>query len=198
MDEINEELENKQVERVKEEVSEVTDGDTLCQEQSDKDYNNIPKTKKQRSQKQIEAFEKARKKRAENISLKKKEKAENKGKKKTTIKEEPSVIDSLPPETIETMRRNAVNPTPKFKPILNYDVPHQYQNNHPAPIINNYYYGTNDNNISNKKTSKKKKKVVVESSSSESESEEEESYYEHEILQGGIQPTNPTLKYKFV
>tara|TARA_R110000850_G_scaffold183336_5_gene308872 strand:+ start:685 stop:1278 length:594 start_codon:yes stop_codon:yes gene_type:complete len=197
MDEINEELENKQVERVKEEVSEVTDGDTLCQEQSDKDYNQHPKTKKQRSQKQIEAFEKARKKRAENISLKKKEKAENKGKKKTTIKEEPSVIDSLPAETIETMRRNAVNPTPKYKPVLNYDVPPQYQHN-PAPIINNYYYGTNDNNISNKKTSKKKK-VVVEPSSSESESEEEEeSYYEHEILQGGIQPTKPGLKYKFV
>ena len=42
-EEINEELENKEVERVKLEVSDVSnDGDTLAQEQSDKDFNDQP------------------------------------------------------------------------------------------------------------------------------------------------------------
>ena len=143
-EEINEELENKEVERVKLEVSDVsTDGDTLAQEQSDKDFNESfeapkpKKTKKVRTQKQIEAFEKARKKRAENIALKKTQKEtlkKEKKLKKTTINEKPSIIDTLPIETQEELKVAAID----------------------------------------------------------------EEYSEEEIIQGGIQPTHPVLKYKFV
>ena len=130
-----------------------------------------------------------------NIASKKKQKEEDKTNKKTKIKENPPSITDEP----VIQKPKFIPVEPKFKPVLDYDVPRQQppqQYNHPpAPIINNYYYGTNDNNISNKKKTTKKKKVIVESSSSESE---EEYYEEHEIIQGGIQPTNPGLKYKFV
>ena len=46
--------------------------------------------------------------------------------------------------------------------------------------------------------SSKKKKVIVPHEVSSSREEEEESYYEHEILQGVIQPSEPKLKYQFV
>ena len=111
--EIRRQEQYKRGERVKEEVKDV----------SVPEVSDLPKkTKKVRSQKQIEAFEKARKKRAENIAIKKSQPK----KKKTTITEDPpSIIDSIPPDL-------------------------------------------------------------------------KEEYYEHEILQGGIQPTEPKLKYQFV
>lgn len=202
MEAINEELENKQVERVKVEFVEdpVLDPDDpnkmlpSCSGEGE-----LPKPKRVRSQKQKDAFEKARKKRAENIALKKTEKETLKKNKRTKITE--SIIDSIPSQLKEELSIEATRETPqKYKPVLNYDVQHH---NPPQPIINNYYYGTNDYALPmgppplqpqmQREKKKKKKEIVYESSSSS-----EEEYEEHEIMQGGIQPTNPTLKYKFV
>ena len=185
MEEIMEELDNKEVERVKVEVSDVKD----IEENPIDNPVEVKKTKKVRSEKQIAAFEKAKLKRAENVALKKKQKEEDKLKKKTSIVEK-SIIDDLPEQTITKFKQEAVK---KFKPVLDYDVPH----NNPQPIINNYYYGTNEYGPpSAQKPPRGRKKQVVLSSSSEEESEEE--YEEEEIMAGGIQPTNPLLKYKFV
>tara|TARA_R110000737_G_scaffold307930_1_gene315888 strand:- start:878 stop:1444 length:567 start_codon:yes stop_codon:yes gene_type:complete len=188
MEEIMEELDNKQVERVKMEVSDVKD----IEENPIDNPVEVKKTKKVRSEKQIAAFEKAKLKRAENVALKKKQKEEDKLKKKTSIVEK-SIIDDLPEQTITKFKQEAVK---KFKPVLDYDVPHH----NPQPIINNYYYGTNEYGQPPPATAQKpprgRKKQVVLSSSSEEESEEE--YEEEEIMAGGIQPTNPLLKYKFV
>ena len=206
MEDINEEIENKQVERLK---IEITDGDSLCQEASDIAHNNIAphKTKKIRSEKQIAAFEKAKIKRAENIASKKLEKEtlkkEKKEKKKTTIKEEPSIIDSLPNDEKEQLRVKATMDTaPRYKPV-EYQHSQGHYNHQPQPIINNYYYGSTDNNprqsvpVHKEKHNTLRRKAPVEPEWSTSE-EEEETYTEEEIIEDNLVPTNPTLKYKFV
>ena len=209
MEEITEELENKQVERVRDAEAPVSDEcnniDILCQESSDASYNEPPKPKKrQRSQKQIETFEKAKLKRAENILKKKEEKEQLKKDRKlekTKIREQVkrSVIDDLPVETVNYLKEEAVREQPKYKPVLQTPQP-QPQAPQPSwctpqPIINNYYYGTNEYPMADQRpkgTPRRSRKVVVESSSSEEEYEEEE------IIEEYIQPTEPTLKYKFV
>ena len=197
MEEINEELENKEVERVKMVITDNEDNTELPNELPNEIIKEKPKTKKVRSEKQIAAFEKAKLKRAENVSKRAQEKETLKKEKKlnkTKITETESIIDSLPIESIKELKKSAVDPA--YKPVLDYDVPPQHSKGHynhqPQPsIINNYYYGTNDHTPLPER--KKKKKVVIESSSSE----EEEEYTEEEIY-GEIQPSSPTLKYKFV
>tara|TARA_R110000823_G_scaffold146600_4_gene276918 strand:+ start:110 stop:730 length:621 start_codon:yes stop_codon:yes gene_type:complete len=206
MEEITEALENKQVERVRDDEAPVSDEsnniDILCQESSDASYNEPPKPKKrQRSQKQIETFEKAKLKRAENILKKKEEKEQLKKDRKlekTKIREQVkrSVIDDLPVETVNYLKEEAVREQPKYKPVL--QTPEQAPQpswGAPQPIINNYYYGTNEYPMADQRpkgSGRNSRKVVVESSSSEEEYEEEE------IIEEYIQPTEPTLKYKFV
>ena len=192
MEEINEELENKEVERVKMVITDNEDNTELPNELPNEIIKEKPKTKKVRSEKQIAAFEKAKLKRAENVSKRAQEKEKKLN--KTKITETESIIDSLPIESIKELKKSAVDPA--YKPVLDYDVPPQHSKGHynhqPQPsIINNYYYGTNDHTPLPER--KKKKKVVIESSSSE----EEEEYTEEEIY-GEIQPSSPTLKYKFV
>ena len=208
MEEITEALENKQVERVRDDEAPVSDEsnniDILCQESSDASYNEPPKPKRQRSQKQIETFEKAKLKRAENILKKKEEKEQLKKDRKlekTKIREQVkrSVIDDLPVETVNYLKEEAVREQPKYKPVLQTPQPQpqapQPSWGTPQPIINNYYYGTNEYPMADQRpkgTPRRSRKVVVESSSSEEEYEEEE------IIEEYIQPTEPTLKYKFV
>jgi len=96
----------------------------------------VKKTKKQRSQKQIEAFEKARQKRAENLKIKKQLEAEKKEAKKAEkelvkkqVKErlEQKKVLELPPteEVDRTVRRfREVEPEPRYR----------------EQIVNNYYY----------------------------------------------------------
>ena len=213
MEEITEALENKQVERVRDDEAPVSDEsnniDILCQESSDASYNEPPKPKKrQRSQKQIETFEKAKLKRAENILKKKEEKEQLKKDRKlekTKIREQVkrSVIDDLPVETVNYLKEEAVREQPKYKPVLQtpqINSPPGQQAPQPSwgapqPIINNYYYGTNEYPMADQRpkgSGRNSRKVVVESSSSEEEYEEEE------IIEEYIQPTEPTLKYKFV
>ena len=187
MEEIKEALENKEVERIKETP---TDSDSVVAQTA--------KSKKVRSQKQIDAFEKARKKRAENIALKKTQKEtlkKEKKERKTTINETPSIIDNLPTQVVEKLREDAVRPTYKPKVV-----------NTQPQVINNYYYGsefkdalTRQNSVAQPKGNNVKptlKKVSTPPPQDSSSSDEE--YYEEEIIQGGVQPSNPKLQYRFV
>lgn len=214
MEEINEELEQKEVERVKLDVSDIErealDGDELAQEESDKNFDESftqpeppkPKPKRQRTQKQIEAFEKARIKRAENIAKKKKEKEENKGKRKTKIVEEPSVIDSLPQQKVEELKQRAIEEPRKVK----------FSQPPPPQVINNYYYGsefkdalTRQNSVAQPKGNNVKPSLRssrtklpqqpnAERQVSESESESDEEY----APAPPREEKSNTLKYRFV
>lgn len=209
MEEINEELEQKEVERVKLDVSDIErealDGDVLAQEESDKNFDEsftqpapTPKPKRQRTQKQIEAFEKARIKRAENIAKKKKEKEENKGKRKTKIVEEPSVIDSLPQQKVEELKKRAIEETPRKV---------KFSQQPPPQVINNYYYGsefkdalTRQNSVGGNnvkpslRSSRTKLPQQPKNEVSESESESDEEY----APAPPREEKSNTLKYRFV
>lgn len=207
MEEINEELEQKEVERVKLDVSDIEekDGDVLAQEESDKNFDESftqppapkPKPKRQRTQKQIEAFEKARIKRAENIAKKKKEKEENKGKRKTKIVEEPSVIDSLPQQKVDELKQRAIEEPRKVK----------FSQPPPPQVINNYYYGsefkdalTRQNSVGGNnvkptlRSSRTKLPQQPKKEVSESESESDEEY----APAPPREDKSNALKYRFV
>ena len=160
------------------------------------------KTKKIRSQAQIEAFEKARIKRAENYQkrqLLKEQDKQNKKEIKTKITEE---INSLSTEEIKEKikpklpRQNAVQDTP---PQHSYG---HYNHQPPTPIINNYYYNTPPPPQEVKRKGRKKK-VVESSSSSEDEEEEVLRTAKAPVMQCKPQvikqqPKKAPLKYSFV
>ena len=187
MDLIEKELEEKTIERV-EEV------------EPEPEPEPVKKTKKKRTQAQIDAFEKARIKRAENIAKKKKEKEENKGKRKTKIVEEPSVIDSLPQQKVEELKQRAIEEPGR---MVKFSQPP------PPQVINNYYYGsefkealTRQNSVAQPKgnnvksalrSSRTKLPQQPKREVSESESESDEEYAPQPP------PTKSnTLKYRFV
>ena len=192
---MDEELENKQVERLKG-IDEVIEDNVLIADSDDTATEVIPilrevtttviKSKKVRSQKQIEAFEKAKIKRAENIAVKKEIAEKLKQEKKLareTLKQ--SIIDNLDASSA-TAAGAAVSRPPevKYKPVVREPPKAQ------APVINNYYYYNHDGGAKAKQALPKV--PVVESSSSE---EDYDSEGEEEIYQ---EPTEPTFKYKFV
>ena len=134
----------------------------------------VKKTKKQRSQKQIEAFEKARLKRAENLKIKKQIEAEKKEAKKAEkelvkkqIKErleQKKVLDLPPTEEVDrTVRRfREVEPEPRYR----------------EQVVNNYYYyGTPPPEVQHEVKPKRGRKKKIKSPpppEPESSSEEEE------------------------
>ena len=177
MEDIEAELKEKSIERVIEEVKETPK----------------PKTKKPRSQAQIEAFEKAKLKRAENLRLKKEQKEKDKLEKKTKIKEFKQELDSPTParqgeepeliaKAKEQIKPNSVRVQENnvSKPVI------QTPPNSREQVIQNhyYYYGVpppqqEQHTISKPKKKKKSKKPPTPpSSESESESSDEEYYNE--------------------
>ena len=172
----------------------------------------IKKTKKQRSEKQIAAFEKARVKRAENLKLKREQQAAEKELKKTKIKE----IKETPQLTTQTTRTETPNP-------IHRDTPTRRGG---ETVVQNhyYYYGQGpppDTSRATKKKSRKKvKRPPTPSSSSEETSSSEEdsssseddtpdspvampdSYkelqeYEEDLRPEPQQRTKPKLKFGF-
>ena len=194
MEEIKEALENKEVERIKETPA---DNDAS----PDRVVAQTAKSKKVRSQKQIEAFERARKKRSENIALKKKLP-------KTEIKE--SIIDKLPVDLVDEFKRTAIK-TPQVGEDRQLR-PQLITPAHPpgATINYNYYYGApppqhaavgtecERPHHSVPQSAMKKKKVILKDPVFSESSSDDEVYNESELIQGGIKPTTPSLKYKFV
>lgn len=127
------------------------------------------RTKKERSPAQIAAFEKARKKRAENLALKKEKKI-----KEPVIADENLIdnfVDEEPPP-----RKPIKTQSTRKQAIKSVDEYHDYPQQPKQPIINNYYYGTNNHDRTEpvlKKKSKKKKVQIVESSSEDDDSDED-------------------------
>lgn len=177
MENIEQEIENKEVERIKEVVTDVVVNEPENVVVSTENIAPKP-SKKVRSKAQIEAFKKAQEKRKANILLKKESLAQEVIKKKEVkkaIKEKveeefsaaslpvnavPNVSFTEPPEKIpiQSTRKSVLN---------NVDKVH----NGVAPIINNYYYSGAP---PEKKKRGRKKKVVIESSSSSEESSDED------------------------
>ena len=132
MEDIEKELEEKSIER-NIEIKEIESG------QEEEEEEKVPptpkvKSKRVRSQKQIEAFEKARLKRAEAIALRKKEKEEDKIEKKELkkeLKKEFKKIDSDDIIQEKPIPEPVYNPSPKSQ--ISYAQREQ--------VIQNHYYG---------------------------------------------------------
>ena len=131
MDEINEELQQKSIE--KSDNLQVT----IQPEEKPK------KTKKQRTQKQIDAFEKARAKRAEQVAEIQKKKQLVKQEKKVKIKEFKETLSKPPVTFVEEKSVMPAQHSPAdsvggisvYSPGMN-----QPQERHREQIVNNYYY----------------------------------------------------------
>ena len=141
MDEINEELQQKSIE--KSDNLQVT----IQPEEKPK------KTKKPRSQKQIDAFEKARAKRAEQVAEIQKKKQLVKQEKKVKIKEFKETLKDKPPVTFveeksvmpipaRTAQSANENPISMYSPGMNqpHPDPRAAAHGHREQIVNNYYY----------------------------------------------------------
>tara|TARA_R110000851_G_scaffold171737_1_gene318047 strand:- start:841 stop:1416 length:576 start_codon:yes stop_codon:yes gene_type:complete len=190
MEDIEAELESKTIERVEVEdvvedvVEEAEVADSLVEDTPPHTVSVTPKkAKKPRSAKQIEAFEKARVKRAEGIAARKAKKEEDKIKKKEAKKEK---LQDVP--VVESQ-------VSVPKPVVNVTAP---SNNPRDQVIQNhyYYYGVpppnHDYNEPNKKNKKSSRKRPPTPSSSESESEEEQ---QHE--QQYYEQPKPSYKFGF-
>ena len=177
MENIEQEIENKEVERIKEVVV-VNEPVVEEIDQTKGSYSNITtpptKSKKVRSQAQIDAFKKAQEKRKANILLKKESAAQellNKKEVKKAIKEKVEeefsaasnqILPDVEPEVPSSMRI-PIQSTRK-KVLSNVDKLHESAL---RPIINNYYYSE-----APPQKRGRKKKVIIESSSEESSDEE--------------------------
>ena len=181
MTDIEEELDNKEVERIQ-----------ITTEPLEK------KTKKVRSPAQIAAFNKAQETRRKNVLIKKEnqlaQKLELKQKKKDVKQQvieemnKPQVIDDKPQviyDKPEPIKPEPTKPTtkPRSREVESLE-------RGGAPIINNYYYGTNK--TSNKK-SKRRKKKVVESSSEDDDSDDSDYEPSVELKKTTIKPASKSM-----
>jgi hypothetical protein len=158
MENIENELDNKSIERDETPLPAAADAEPK------------KRTKKERSPAQIAAFEKARKKRAENLALKKEAKnKEPSPEAKNIIDNWKNIVDEEPPP-----RKPIKTQSTRKQALKSVEEYHDYPQQQKQPIINNYYYGTNNHEHIGKETKQKKsrkKKVPVEVSSSDSEGE---------------------------
>tara|TARA_R110002020_G_scaffold311182_1_gene526834 strand:- start:1411 stop:2136 length:726 start_codon:yes stop_codon:yes gene_type:complete len=152
--------------------------------------NDVKKPKKQRSEKQKAAFEKARLKRAENLKIKKQIQAEKKEAKKAEkeqVKKEVQerlAIDSVKnPISQPVIKKHEVEEPPhsEAKRGLRSVIPQEELRYREQVVNNYYYYGTPPPELDKPKRGRKPKKVVIQEPEPEpyysSESEEEEIIY---------------------
>lgn len=164
MEEIDNELETKSIERDEVSIEVVDEGDF----DKEPEPPVVPKkSKKVRSAAQIAAFEKAKIKRQENIRLKKEQKAQEKEDKKNLKLKFKEQLNS--PKEARSKTPPLVRPKPSVqeKPIQSSNPREQVIQNH------YYYYGVpppqQETHYTKSDKKKKKKKPIVESSSSEEE-----------------------------
>tara|TARA_R110002096_G_scaffold58829_3_gene147867 strand:+ start:2316 stop:2900 length:585 start_codon:yes stop_codon:yes gene_type:complete len=176
MEKIEDELDNKSIERSPDEEN-IT---IKVEEQVDK-----KRTKKERSPAQIAAFEKARLKRQENYKKRQEQKTEATG---------PPLVGDQVDEITPEPRKPIKTQSTRKQALKSVDDYHDYQepNISRQPIINNYYYGTNQYKSGNKKKSKKKVEIVEPSSDSEYTDSDEE--YLPQQAKREIQKAPPTAK----
>ena len=205
MEDIEAELESKSIERIPGDEVEVDNEPEPVVEPVEeikeavaeiKPVEVVKKSKKVRSQKQIEAFEKARKKRAEILAEKKLQKEAEKEQKK----EEKKALKKAPPPPVDTQDVNLMKPMSQG----GNPVPHPVNPRH--EVVNNYYYYNvePDHHETPKRKKKKSKRRPPTPSSSESESsdeEEEEVAVPHQSLgrqpQQYYAPPKPTYKFSY-
>ena len=157
----------------------------------------VKKPKKQRSEKQKAAFEKARLKRAENLKIKKQIQAEKKEAKKAEkeqVKKEVQerlaihsvknpISQVVPPAKEPVIKKHEVEEPPhsEAKRGLRSVVPQEELRYREQVVNNYYYYGTPPPELDKPKRGRKPKKVVIQEPEPEpyysSESEEEEIIY---------------------
>ena len=172
MTDIEEELDNKEVERIQ-----------ITTEPLEK------KTKKVRSPAQIAAFNKAQETRRKNVLIKKEnqlaQKLELKQKKKEVKQQVIEEMNKPEPTKPEPIKPEPTKPTtkPRSREVETVE-------RGGAPIINNYYYGTNK--TSNKK-SKRRKKKVVESSSEDDDSDDSDYEPSVELKKTTIKPASKSM-----
>ena len=172
MTDIEEELDNKEVERIQ-----------ITTEPLEK------KTKKVRSPAQIAAFNKAQETRRKNVLIKKEnqlaQKLELKQKKKEVKQQVIEEMNKPEPTKPEPIKPEPTKPTtkPRSREVESLE-------RGGAPIINNYYYGTNK--TSNKK-SKRRKKKVVESSSEDDDSDDSDYEPSVELKKTTIKPVSKSM-----
>ncbi len=215
MEEIEAQVQEKGIERIKTEIKEVEVK---------------PKPKKERTQAQKEAFEKARKKRAENLKKKKEEAqgiAEAQDEAMVDYYGEPEVQPEPAPQPSKVIeapkkrgrpRKKKVQeepPAPHFIPPQNsmpsmYPVQGQLPFNPyamygfqpppqqaPQPVVHNYYYGTNPREIKEKETIKEVE-VKPEPEVMEAEINPSMNGFESEDIEEEYElPPDPRLKYRF-
>ena len=193
MEKIEDELDNKSIERSPDEEN-IT---IKVEEQVDK-----KRTKKERSPAQIAAFEKARLKRQENYKKRQEQKTEATG----PPLGGDQVDDGVTPELNKEYRKPIKTQSTRKQALKSVDDYHDYQEpNIPRqPIINNYYYGTNQYKSGNKKKTKKKVEIVEPSSDSEYTDSDEEYLPQREIQKAPpkkketIPQERVSLPFKFV
>ena len=171
------------------------------------------KPKKERTQAQKDAFEKARKKRMENIAAKKEEEAKQPKK----ARGRPRKKKPLQPSADLVQPENYPRPVQHQQPpAVQHNIPYQggivgtmppaqyYQPQpQPPPQVHNYYYGVNPPQREERAPPEAQRRVLT---SSEEESSEEELDYG---VEGGMMfdntpetryyepPPQPTMKYRF-
>ena len=199
MDNVQDEIEAKIIEKQPEPVAE---------EQP------APKPKKERTQAQKDAFEKARKTRMENIKKKKEEKAAQpkkpRGRPRKVLQKSATLVNKENyPRPVQHTPHPAVQHNIPYQgvggilggmPPTQYYQPQPQPQPQPAPVNNYYYYGTAP-------PDPQVHQAPIMSSSSEEESSEEEYEYREEVqpvfdtpqdARNYEAPPQPTMKYRFV
>ena len=198
MEDIEQELEAKSIEREVEIKEVVSEEPQPSSGEPEPVVEPVKKTKRARSEKQIAAFEKARLKRAEGIAARKKLKEEQKLQKKEEKKQVKISQGKPSAENVATQGSSLVKEQNIPKPVVNAA---------PSPsnreqVIQNhyYYYGVPPPHDEYTKPNKKKKKSKRPPTPSSSESESEEEYYQDEPPaqeQQYYQTPKPTYKFGF-
>ena len=171
------------------------------------------KPKKERTQAQKDAFEKARKKRMENIAAKKEEEAKQPKKPRGRPRKKKGPLQPAAdlvqpdnyPRPVQHQPHPAVNHNIPYQGgVVGTMPPAQYYQPQPPPQVHNYYYGVNPPQERAPPEEPKAQRRIL--TSSEEESSEEELDYG---VEGGMMfnntpetryyepPAQPTMKYRF-
>jgi hypothetical protein len=172
------------------------------------------KPKKERTQAQKDAFEKARKKRMENIAAKKEEEAKQPKKPRGRPRKKKGPLqpaaDLVKPENyprpVQHQPHPAVNHNIPYQGgIVGTMPPAQYYQPQPPPQVHNYYYGVNppaqrreERAPPEEPTAQRRILTSSEEESSEEEYEEAPQYFETPSDARYYEPpAQPTMKYRF-
>jgi len=167
------------------------------------------KPKKERTQAQKDAFEKARKKRMENIAAKKEEEAKQPKKPRGRPRKKKGPLQPAAdlvqpdnyPRPVQHQPHPAVNHNIPYQGgVVGTMPPAQYYQPQPPPQVHNYYYGVNPSQERAPEAPTPQRRILTssEEESSEEEYEEAPQYFETPTDARYYEPpAQPTMKYRF-